>query len=221
MAIHWSREEVEAAVADYFAMLAAHLSGVSFNKAAHRRTLVNNLPGRSEQSIEFKHANISAVLLELGFPFIPGYKPRANYQVLLYEVVSERLASDLHLQAIAAADADRPVALPEVNDILGVVTKPPAPRRRDQEVGRGSLQNIRPGISVNYIGREARNRSLGAAGEIFVLNFERARLLSLGKEVLAGKIEHTSRLHGDGAGYDILSYEVSGVERLIEVKTTK
>jgi Domain of unknown function (DUF3883) len=35
---------------------------------------------------------------------------------------------------------------------------------------------------------------------------------------LAGRIEHTSR---DGEGYDILSFEESGRERLIEVKTTK
>ena len=54
-----------------------------------------------------------------------------------------------------------------------------------------------------------------------MLNFERARLLSLGKDSLAGRIEHTSRVRGDGEGYDILSFEESGSERLIEVKTTK
>ena len=74
---------------------------------------------------------------------------------------------------------------------------------------------------MNYLEREARNRSLGAAGELFVLNFERARLISQGKDALAGKIEHTSKTQGDGAGFDVLSYEESGVERLIEVKTTK
>jgi hypothetical protein len=63
----WSRVEVEATVADYFSMLGKELSGVPYNKAAHRRQLLTLLNNRSEQSIEFKHANISAVLLDLGF----------------------------------------------------------------------------------------------------------------------------------------------------------
>jgi hypothetical protein len=221
MATDWSREEVAATVAEYFAMLAAELSGVPYNKAAHRRALIKRLSGRSEQSVEFKHANISAVLIDLGFPYIAGYKPRSNYQGLLHDVVSERLVSDSQLLNVAAADADRPIVVPEVEDILGVLTTPPAMQPRDQEPSRGSLQATRACISVNYLEREARNRSLGTAGELFVLNFERARLISLGKERLAEKVEHTSQTRGDGAGFDILSYEETGADRLIEVKTTK
>lgn len=219
MANDWSREEVEATVADYFAMLAAELSGVPYNKAAHRRALIRLLADRSEQSIEFKHANISAVLVDLGSPYISGYKPRFNYQGLLYAVVSERLATDVQLQTVAAADADRPIVVPEVEEILRVLVAPPTPQPRDPVVGERAPQ--RRSFSVNYLEREARNRSLGAAGELFVLNFERARLTSLGREPLAAKIEHTSRSQGDGAGFDILSYEETGAERLIEVKTTK
>lgn len=61
MSIGWAKEEVEATVAAYFAMLRAELSGNSYNKAEYRRKL---LP--LEQSVEFKHANISAILIELG-----------------------------------------------------------------------------------------------------------------------------------------------------------
>ncbi|MCP9819401.1 DUF3883 domain-containing protein [Synechococcus sp. Cruz-9H2] len=221
MATDWSREEVAATVADYFAMLAAELSGVPYNKAAHRRALIKRLSVRSAQSVEFKHANISAVLIDLGFPYITGYKPRSNYQGLLHDVVSERLVSDSQLLNVAAADADRPIVVPEVEDILGVLTTPPAMQSGDKEPGRGSIQATRACISVNYLEREARNRSLGTAGELFVLNFERARLINLGKERLAEKVEHTSQTRGDGAGFDILSYEETGADRLIEVKTTK
>jgi hypothetical protein len=214
----WSREEAEATVADYLAMLASELAGVPYNKTAHRRDLAKQLDNRSEQAIEFKHANISAVLIDLGFPYISGYKPRSNYQQLLYEVVSDRLAADPQLLNVAAADADQPIVVPEVDDILAVLTSPPVspepPRAVQQPQARRSF-------STNYLEREARNRSLGLAGEQFVLNFERARLLSLGKERLAGRIEHTSHVRGDGEGYDILSFEESGTERLIEVKTTK
>lgn len=54
-----------------------------------------------------------------------------------------------------------------------------------------------------------------------MLNYERARLLLAGREKLAARIEHTARIRGDYEGYDILSFEESGRERLIEVKTTK
>ena len=78
-----------------------------------------------------------------------------------------------------------------------------------------------PRLKVNYVEREANNRALGEAGEEFVLNSERARLIRESRESLAEKIEHVSRTQGDGAGFDILSYERSGADRLIEVKTTK
>ena len=221
MGIDWTRKEVEVTVADYFAMLAAELSGVSYSKAAHRRALIEQLPGRSAQAVEFKHANVSAILIDIGFPFISGCKPRSNYQKLLCDVVVERLTSDLQLLSIAAADADRPIVVPEVEDILGVATTPPVPLPRDNVPMKVELPSLGSTLFINYLEREARNQSLGAAGQLYALSFERARLISLGKGTLADKIEHTSRCRGDGAGYDILSYEASGAQRLIEVKTTK
>lgn len=68
----WSREEVEAIVADYLGMLALELAGSPYNKAEHRRSLAKRLNDRSEGSIEFKHANISAALIQAGLPFISG-----------------------------------------------------------------------------------------------------------------------------------------------------
>ena len=68
----WSLGEVEATVADYFEMLGAELSGAAYNKTNHRRLLARRLRDRSHASIEFKHANISAVLIDLGFPTSPA-----------------------------------------------------------------------------------------------------------------------------------------------------
>lgn len=216
---NWSRAEVEAIVEDYFAMLASELAGTPYNKAAHRRNLIARLNNRSPQSVEFKHANISAALLDAGFPYINGYKPRSNYQTLLAEIVAERLVEATPLQNLAAADADRPIVVPEVDDILTALTERP---RITHDAMRTSEQIQRSArLTTNYIEREARNRSLGAAGELFTLNFERARLIYAGKELLAGRIEHTSKVRGDYEGYDILSFEETGAERLIEVKTTK
>ena len=215
----WNRAEVEAIVADYLSMLASELAGTPYNKAAHRRALRPLLANRSEQSIEFKHANISAVLLDAGFPYINGYKPRANYQTLLAEVVDERMQRAKGLIEIATADVDRPIAVPEVDDILAVLTERPKPFTEPRKAAEPLRPVVR--LTTNYIEREARNRSLGSAGEEFVLNFERARLIHAGREALAAKIEHTSKVRGDYEGYDVLSFEEGGAERLIEVKTTK
>lgn len=215
----WSRAEVEAIVDDYFSMLASELAGTPYNKTAHRRALSARLAGRSDQSIEFKHANISAVLTELRFPAIIGYKQRSNYQALLAEVVAERLEARADLHALAATDAERPIVVPEVTDILAVLARRPVAREQASRIGDPEALIVRP--TTNYLEREARNRSLGAAGERFVIHYETARLIHAGHESLAARIEHTSQVRGDHEGYDILSFEESGAERLIEVKTTK
>jgi hypothetical protein len=215
----WSREEVEATVSDYFEMLGAELAGVPYSKAGHRRRLLERLEQRSSASIEFKHANISAVLIDLGFPYIAGYRPRSNYQALLFDVVAARLGESRRLLEVAEADVDQPIVVPEVDDILSVLAPAPVIAPRDRIAFEGHIR--RAPFAVNYLEREARNRSLGSAGEEFIINFERARLIQSGNERLAGRIEHTSRVHGDAEGFDILSFEETGEERLIEVKTTK
>ena len=47
-------------------MLAMELAGQAYNKIEHRRRLQSLLNGRSNGSIEFKHGNISAVMVNLG-----------------------------------------------------------------------------------------------------------------------------------------------------------
>jgi hypothetical protein len=48
----WSQQEVEAAVTDYFVMLAKELRGEPFNKAEHNRALQQMLNNRTRGSIE-------------------------------------------------------------------------------------------------------------------------------------------------------------------------
>jgi hypothetical protein len=79
----WTPHEVELIVVDYFEMLRAELAGEPYSKAEHSRELRPNLNDRSKQSIEDKHRKISAVLIELGQPYIDGYKPAPNIQKTL------------------------------------------------------------------------------------------------------------------------------------------
>ena len=91
-------------------------------------------------------------------------------------------------------------------------------------VGEGTTDYVVSGqraLTINYLQMEALNRSLGDAGEALVMEFERARLLRKGKDHLARSVEQVSKTVGDHAGFDIRSYEVSGRDRFIEVKTTR
>ncbi len=69
--------------------------------------------------------------------------------------------------------------------------------------------------------RDHRNRALGRLGEEHVLRHEDAYLRAHDRPDLARKIEWTSQERGDGAGYDIRSFDPAGKERLIEVKATR
>ncbi|MBO8161743.1 MAG: DUF3427 domain-containing protein [Thermosipho sp. (in: Bacteria)] len=73
---------------------------------------------------------------------------------------------------------------------------------------------------INFSENDTRNKELGKAGELQVLEYERQYLIDSGRQDLAEKVFHTSYIEGDGAGYDILSYTAEGELKYIEVKTT-
>jgi hypothetical protein len=214
----WGRDEVEIIVSDYLRMLLSELAGQSYNKAAHRRQLQTLLPGRSESSIEFKHANISAVMLELGYPYIRGYQPRSNFQrTTLVDVVQSQVLRRRELDDVTQSSVERPAAPVDHVDFSRVVSKAP---QREIVVRETSPAYLRAPVKRDYFAREAQNRSLGQAGEVFALDFERWRLGQLGAGQLAEKVKHAAADEGDGLGYDIRSFEPDGRERFIEVKTT-
>jgi hypothetical protein len=215
----WSREEVEAAVADYFSMLRDELAGITVNKAEHNRRLRKLLRDRSEGSVEFKHANISAVLNLHGNPYIEGYKPRPNFQGLLENVVLEYL--DLYpefFEPVLDGPVLNPRTAPELTalDVNRVVEAPPEEMKIPHAVWSPTARLTR----FDFVARDAANRDLGRRGEEFVLEFERKRVHDSGRRDLAGRIEWTSHVRGDGTGYDIQSFNADGTPRLIEVKTT-
>ena len=218
MSLDWTSEEVAATVAAYLRMLTMELTGQAYNKSEHRRALHQLLPGRSEGAIEFKHGNISAVMIELGYPYIRGYQPRKNFQrQALFDEVTRQIAARPQLEDAAMKAVELPAEMPLMERFDGVRVEPPPLelKVREPDAYRPSVLSQR-----DYLAREARNQSLGRAGEEFVVRYERWRLIQRGHERLADRVEHTSNVRGDGAGYDVLSFEEDGRERFIEVKTT-
>ncbi len=202
-------------------MLQCELENRPFNKAEHNRNLQPLLKGRRRGSVEFKHANISAAMIEWGKPYIAGYQPRINFQ--------HSLRNEIRLQweqrpvlAELAERVSRDSAPPmhtaiDLNSIFVPVPKRSKPLSVVREEPRVQYM---PRQNVDYLEMDARNAALGLAGEEFVLRLEHQRLWYAGQKRLADRVEHVSRTKGDGLGYDIVSFDTNGRERLVEVKTT-
>lgn len=211
----WTDEENDLIVADYFAMLVNDVSGVPYTKANHRRRLVPRLRNRSEGSVEFKHQNISAVLKGLGEDWIVGYKPAFNFQLSLVDAVVRWL--ELH-------PIWRPVAL-SPNPSSGLYeARPlwigPPPTQSNGPAPQELEQMLHIARKFDVAGRDEKNRALGRAGEERVLAHERSSLTLAGRDDLAKAVRWVADEDGDGAGYDIASFNPDGSPRLIEVKTT-
>lgn len=170
--------------------------------------------GRSSGSIEYKHQNISAVLQDIGRPWISGYKPRKNYQEALIDGVERYL--DAHDETFSEQDNQIMALAAQSSQIRQCLILEPAPAFM-----AGRERKLRRLIQkYDAAERDARNRELGKCGEERVLISEQIRLAEAGRKDLAHKIRWISQEEGDGAGFDILSFDTSGEERLLEVKTT-
>lgn len=217
MAGDWTDEQNDAIVADYFAMLAADIVGRTYSKAEHNRRLQIMLD-RPRGSIEYKHQNISAVLKGLGEDWIPGYKPAFNFQASLVDAVVRWLQHHPDWLAPAARMAMGPSLAALREEAMLWIGPPPTHSNAPPPDELEQMTAIARKYDVAE--RDARNRALGRAGEERVLAHERASLLAAGRTDLAERIRWVSHVDGDGAGYDILSFDTDGSDRLIEVKTT-
>ncbi len=206
----WQDDDLDAIVVDYFAMLAADLAGQHYVKAHHCAALMGAI-GRTHRSVEEKHMNISAVLDEIGLPWIPGYKPKRNYQKAILGAI-DRYLSGHH--SVMESVRPSPPAILTPFDIF--VDAPPLVRANDPRPA--ALEHLVR--KFDPVARDYRNRALGKAGEEFVVNLERHRLAAADRPDLARHVRWVAAEDGDGAGYDVLSFDAEGRERLIEVKTT-
>jgi hypothetical protein len=206
----WHSDELDAIVEDYFVMLAAELSGRPYVKSHHSAALMDRI-GRTHRSVEFKHQNISAVMDELGMPWIAGYKPKRNYQNAILDAIDRYLTK--HQPALES------VSSPEIATPLpsGVFVDAPIKAAEGKVMPKGLQRLVR---KFDPVERDHRNRILGKAGEAFVMEIERRQLTENDRSDLARKIRWVAAEDGDGAGYDVLSFDRGGCEKLIEVKTT-
>ncbi|MCU1336689.1 MAG: hypothetical protein JWO19_2270 [Bryobacterales bacterium] len=207
---NWQDDELDAIVGDYFAMLSSDLSGRPYVKSRHSAVLMAQI-GRTHRSVEFKHQNISAVLDELGMPWIPGYKPKRNYQNAIFDAIDRYLTEHPAILELVPATSTA------ISLSAEIFVTPPAIREVSEPAPEPLRRLIR---KFDPVERDHRNRSLGKAGEEFVVELERRQLAGADRADLARRVRWVSAEDGDGAGYDVLSFDMNGRERLLEVKTT-
>jgi hypothetical protein len=191
-------------------MLSAELSGQPYSKSAHSKALMARI-GRTHRSVEFKHQNISAVLEELGLPWIKGYIPKRNYQGAILDAIERNLTG-----SPAILDRTPAAALPSA-PASAIFVPAPVPEPTPEPIPKRLRELVR---KFDPVERDYRNRALGSAGEEFVVALERRRLNEVNRPELARCVRWVAREEGDGAGYDVLSFDDSSQPRLIEVKTT-
>ena len=199
-------------------MFAKGVFGTPYNKAQHNRDL-QSIIDRPRGAIEWKYQNISAALKALGEDWLPGYKPRFNIQTSLVDAVVRWFDRHPEWLTPSARPRDRTTRLAtrEESDSLWIG---PPPTQSNSQPPDELEQMITIARKYDVAERDARNRALGHAGEERVLAHEHATLRAAGRNDLADQIRWVSHLDGDGAGYDIRSFEADGRSRLIEVKTT-
>ena len=208
----WSSIELDLIVADYFAMLKEEQAGQTVRKTDHRRALKTHIQ-RTDGSIEFKHQNISAVLTQLGLPRIRGYVPAWNFQGAIVDAIGRYLELDSDPVPLKASRSFGFADTPSLFE-----STPPAPLSISPKA-KTAFERVARKFDPAL--RDQLNRALGLAGEELIYEREKQLLIDADRKDLARKVRWVSREDGDGAGYDIRSYDMAGAERWIEVKTTR
>ncbi|MBU1538222.1 MAG: DUF3883 domain-containing protein [Alphaproteobacteria bacterium] len=230
----WNDEELDQIVRTYFAILDGIPTASRGFKADMKRALDDKIK-RGIGSIDFKLGNLSHIATQIGLPQLPGFAPAPKAQKGRIYAAFDRYVST-HPEVLAD---DAFLSTPRVKlETNGRARNNPGPP--DQPAASmmallpiepipplSDVQRTRPDGLVRLIrkfdpaSRDERNRILGRIGEKHILGHEIARLVAAERMDLAKQVEWTSDVYGDGAGYDIKSFEPDGSDRLIEVKATK
>lgn len=209
----WDTFEIEAIVSAYKEMLWLQVLGHKFSKTEFNSTLQRKID-RSKASIEFKFRNISGVMSILQLPEVRGYLPAENFQKALFDCVLEWDRKEKFKPIV-----DRLMIRPQraIDTQIMYVDPPGLDQKLTKNVGKHSLRTIR-GIHFPSYG-DWRYR-LGKAGEEYVFHAEIDRLFVAGRNDLSKKVCWNAESNDEDAGFDILSFDNYGNERLIGVKTT-
>ncbi|MDX1453887.1 MAG: DUF3883 domain-containing protein [Gammaproteobacteria bacterium] len=207
-------------VENYFVMLDAELQGELYSKADHRNRISKETGLNDESAIDALQQDISAVLAEAGLPFADAFPPQ--------KAPSPKIEKAVHIFIEENPEIVEALWLDPEDAGKSVPVELDEPKLRWKKVPEASgfrprkLEGWQPAAvaDVDFRLREHRATQLSSAGERFVLAFERARLRELGLKDKAKGVMWQTQTFGESFGYDILSFNDDGSDRLICVKTT-
>lgn len=130
------------------------------------------------------------------------------------EEIKENQIADILLE-----ETEKP-EIKETTETLNLLTEIPQPKKRRNTSNRIF---IRKSDFESYVSDYKKKLDNGYLGEALVYEYEREKLIDLGRSDLAEKIRWISRDDGDGYGYDIQSFDIIDgkvKEIYIEVKST-
>ena len=134
-----------------------------------------------------------------------------QWELLDWDLLDKQLEIDLDLSPIE-------VEAESVKKLFSLSkTSPPDSSEEAQSKAPSFTKRLKP----NYAERDKTNRKLGLAGEKLVLKHLIDELNTSNNSALSKAIIHTSEIEGDGAGFDIQSFDHNGNVKFIEVKTTR
>ena len=203
----WRLEEVQIMVREYFDMMSAKSAG-TLNKTARFKELGKSLVRRNRSSLSRKCSNISSVLDKLGLPWLDGFRPLPNVQILLEAVIIDLI--DDRPELIEPGLQKNTMVLP----LASLEVEPPT------HVILQSVAKSRKAVRVDYADRDERNRKLGKAGEEWAISYFQHLLTTCRRTDLSDRVDWVSQSQGDGLGYDIAAFETDGTPIFVEVKTT-
>jgi Domain of unknown function (DUF3883) len=206
----WTLDEVEATSAAYFRLLGRQKIGKRNDNAPALQKLLVKLPERNLSAVSRKFSNISSILSDMALPYLRGFAPLANRQILLEAVVNDWLSDNPDL----FSEATEPEIENSPNKPVNFEVPPPS-----KGEFRDAIQSRRA-TKTDFAERDQRNRNLGRKGEQWAVDHFKQMLMEQGKSSLAAKTEWISETQGDGLGYDIVTYTKNGKEVFVEVKTT-
>ncbi|HET7674367.1 MAG TPA: DUF3883 domain-containing protein [Gammaproteobacteria bacterium] len=215
-------ERYQALFAHYLTMLEAGVRGQVLKQAEHFSALMDAYGEFSEVVIRRAYADVSAVLLQCGLPFLDVYPPAPQprrelrrHLIRYLDGARERLEriwlGEQAVRGVRVAD--------ELIDLLGSWAPPPL----DEEFRVDAFLAGRARFPTfgGFQRREEQFAALRDAGCRFALAFERARLKSEHKSALA---KHVKLLRADlraDSGFDLISFEADATERYIRVEPTQ
>jgi len=181
---------------------------------------------KSNKSVRLKLQHISSILVNSDLPYIEDFKPiaRAEIDIIdwnetlnLKKILTQKFDESENIIFLNSL-ADRNVFDTNYNFKSSINEIPIQDVFEVDNLEDKKSIKIKP--KINYVEREIRNSKLGEAGEKWVIEFEKDKLIKLGLSNLAEKVVWASSEIGDGLGYDVISFNEFQEEIFIEVKTT-